>query len=116
PFAVGNVVVGFQGSDRAAVLILLQRPPARRDDLRPVPLAVNELSLPAARLQHYSSELFERCGGYGVQKLMRFLADGLVPRPTIQLLGAAIPVRNQFVSVAHENGVVGEPREDAPFP
>src|SRR5262245_66123414 len=79
------------------------RPPARHSDLRPVSFRVYELSLPAVRSKQLFINLLERCGEDRLQELVRDLADRLLSGPSVQFLGAAIPVGDDVVHVAHED-------------
>src|SRR5438876_509478 len=49
--ALGDVAVRLQDRDWASMLVLLQSPAARHNDLRPISLCVNELPFPAASLE-----------------------------------------------------------------
>jgi hypothetical protein len=44
---------------------------------------------------------------------MRDLADGFVPLPAIQLLGTPVPVGDDVIHVADENGIVREIKKRA---
>src|ERR1700730_13964743 len=69
---------------------------------------VSELALPAPGARQRFRDLLERSGKYRLQELMRDLAERLVPSPSIELLGAAIPVGDLVARIADENRVVRE--------
>src|SRR5207244_349785 len=77
-------------------------------DARPVTLGVNELALPTAAAAQRVGDALERFGERGLQKLVGDLADRLRGLPSVELLRAAVPVRDDVVHVADEDGVVRE--------
>src|SRR4030095_3531448 len=76
-----------------------------------VSLRVCELSLPAARAEQLLIDFFKRCGENRLHELMRHLADGLLPVPSVPFLGAASPGRDAIADVTDESGVGGEMRQ-----
>ena len=68
------------------------------------------MSSPSQRPVRINSAMMSSSGaGKTVcMRVVRHLADGLRPRPPVQLLRAAVPVGDDVVLVADEDGVVGE--------
>ena len=106
--ALRDVVVRLQERDRAPMLVPLQRPPARHDDLRPVSLRVTELAFPAPRVEQLRRNLPQRFGEARVQQLVSDMAGRLLRGPPVQLLRASIPVRDDALHVADEDRVLRE--------
>src|SRR5262249_20159430 len=70
-----------------------------------------KLSLPAARSKQLLINLFEPFGEDRLQELVSDLADRLLSVPSVQFLGAAIPVGDHVVHIAHEDRIVREVKE-----
>src|SRR4029077_14326491 len=62
--------------------------------------------------EQFRIDLFKGCWEYRVQQLVSSnLADHFLCRPPVELLRAAIPVRDDIVHITDENGVVREVEE-----
>src|SRR6266850_1295223 len=106
--ALGDVIISLQNSDGVARVVKLQRPSARRHKLHAVSPRVCELSLPAARAEQLLINFFKRFGENRFHELVRDIADGLFPLPSVPFLGAAIPVCDDIIHITDENGVMCE--------
>ena len=105
---LSDVVVRLQDGNGITVFVQLQRPPARHDHLRPVSLCVNELPFPSVSTEQRRRNLLERLGEARLQELMSHFADRLLALPSVEFLGAVIPVRDNVVHVADEDRVMRE--------
>ena len=110
-FALSDVVIGLERTDRLPRLVPLQRPPARHGHTRAISPGVDEFPLPTARAEQRCGDLFERRREDRVQQLVSDLADRLIPLPAVQLLGATIPVGDDVVHVADEDRVMRQVEE-----
>ncbi|CAN7566164.1 hypothetical protein LJR290_004038 [Variovorax sp. LjRoot290] len=108
PLVLRDVGIGREDRHRLALLVSLQCQAARHDHRRSVSPVMHQLAFPASGAQHLRFDLLERHGGDGLQQLGRGLAERLFSRPSIHLLGAAVPVLDRCFHVAHEHGVVRE--------
>jgi hypothetical protein len=72
---------------------------------------VEQLAFPAVVAQERCGDLLKRRGKDCLQQLMRDPTDRLFAFPTIEVLGAAVPVRDHVVHVADENRIVREIEE-----
>jgi hypothetical protein len=52
--------------------------------------------------------LIERQREFGPQELVTVLPDRLICRPSVQFLSSSVPIRDDVVEIAHENGVMRE--------
>ena len=91
-----------------AVSVLLHGPPARNGDPRAISPGVHELPFPPPDAEHDPLDLVERAREDRLQQLVRDFAERLVALPSVQLLGAAIPVGDRVVLATNEKRVVGE--------
>ena len=77
--------------------------PLRRDvEPAPVPGDVHELPLPPAVLQQQPIDLGQRRQEFGMQQLVRDLADGLRRGPPVQPHRARAPVADPAIEITHE--------------
>src|SRR4030095_1936030 len=111
PLALGDTVVGLESPEGPPLRVLLHRPPARHNDLRSVSLRVDEFPFPTPSAEQLRIYFFKGCWEDCLHELVRDLADGLLPFPSVPFLGAAIPVRDDVARIAHEDRVVREVEE-----
>src|SRR3954462_11334166 len=110
-FARGDVVVRLEDSYRLFRFIALQRPSTRYRDLGAIAAGMNQFSFPPASLEQDGIYFLERRWEGGLGEFVSDTADGLFARPTVAFLGASIPVGDNVVHVADEDGVVREIEE-----
>jgi hypothetical protein len=108
PLPLADVIVRLQHSNGVPLFVPLHRPPARHNDLRHVSLCVNEFPFPPASAEQLFGNLLKRFGEPRLQELVSDVADCLLTGPSVQFLGAAIPVGDYVVHVADEDRVMRE--------
>src|SRR6202051_3960894 len=108
PFARYDVIAGLERRFRLPALIALQGPAALDHPLRAIPLCVDEFALPAIGAHQSVCDLIKRHGKTGTQQAVDDLADRLPSFPSVELLGAAIPVLDYPVHVANNYRVKSE--------
>jgi hypothetical protein len=103
PLAFSDIVVGFHDRKRLLPLISLQGPTARHFHLGSIRLGVHKLAFPAAGAQQLRVDLINRRRENRLQEVVGDLAERLFLFPSIQFLGATIPVSDYIVHVAHKD-------------
>ena len=85
--AIGYIAVYFEPAGEIAACVSHRCPPAGHCDLGAIPPGVDELSLPTA-LFTLPGDFGEWDWKNGMQQLVRILANGLRPRPSVEAFGA----------------------------
>ena len=111
PLALGDVVVRLENRQDPPVGAAPQGPAAGHHDRRPIAPRVDELTLPAPRASQLGHDLVERGGEDRPRAGVRHGADGLRLRPPVELFRTAVPVGDDVVLVANEDGVVRQIEE-----
>ena len=106
--ALGDVVVRLEDRGGPPGRPGPQGPPAGHHDRRPVAPGVDELAFPASGARQLGHDVGERGGKDRPHPGVRHRPDRLRPRPPVELLRAAVPVGDDVLLVADEDGVVGE--------
>src|ERR1035438_2015819 len=86
----------------------MQRPSACYHHSGCVGLRLPELAFPPAGAQQLRANFIHRYRELGLQELVTVLSDCLLCRPSVQFLSPSIPIRDDVVDIADENGVMRE--------
>ena len=106
PLLLRDVGIALQDRGRLPPLAPPQGPPACDGHRRPIALGVDDLPVPAAGPDNLREDFLEGLRKVRLQQLVRDLAERLVCAPAVQLLGAAVPIGDDVVHVAHQDRVV----------
>src|SRR6185369_4311551 len=105
-FPHSDVVTCFKDCNRPILLVTSQRPPALNYHLEAVGLCLLEFALPTVAFQKRSEDLFQRIRENGFQEFIGFSTDRVLSRPSVEVFGPLVPVRNDETHVAGEDRVV----------
>ena len=67
---------------------------------------MDEFAFPPAGAHQFSLNHFKRRREYRVQQLVRNLAERLLAGPPVSFLGASVPIGDDLVEIADENGLM----------
>src|SRR5438874_920326 len=108
----GDVRVDLEDGFRLSTGVHLERPAAGNDQLDAVPADVPDLAFPAAVRRQLRLDLLQRLGVGRLEQLGGLLAQCLLTRIAVHVLGALVPVRDAPVAErAHEDGVESQVQE-----
>jgi len=106
--ALGDVVVRLEDRRDPIGSAAPQRPAAGHHDRGPVAARVDELAFPAPGPGQLGHDVGQRSREDGPHAGVGHRADRLRFRPAVELLRAAVPVGDDVLPIADEDGVVGQ--------
>ena len=84
----------------------MQRPSARDRYWSSIAARVNQFSFPAASLKQFGVYFLERLRESCLRELVRDATESFRPRPAVAFFRTAIPVGDDVVHVANEDGIM----------
>src|ERR1700726_770223 len=106
--ALSDIVVRFHDGCRLRLFAAPQRPSAPPQHLGAVSFRSLELAFPTPRTKQLRADVFDWRRKNGAQKFMRPFPNRFFCCEPVQLLGPPVPVRDEVVHVADEDGVMRE--------